>query len=1003
MTFFLLLICFFLSGFSALLYETVWSREFAFVFGTSELAVVAVLAAYMGGLALGAALAARWAPRIRRPVLAYGVLELAIALWAIALPYAIRAVRAVYLGWLGGLDALPETLGIATHAFHLIGAFLVLVPCTALMGATLPLLARYAVTKDDQIGPRVGLLYGVNTSGAIAGTLAAAFILLPALGLRHTVYVGAAVNALIFLASAALARSTSVATRPAASQTGGISWILPVIAVSGAVSFGYEVLWFRMLGQVIGGSTAAFSTMLASFLAGIALGSAIAARWARNRAAALTGFAIAQLATAITARAGFAAADRVPVWAAQLGASVNALGPGALLAMAILLPLTLCVGATFPFAVRLLARDAADASASSGRVYAWNTVGSIAGAVGTGYVLLPWLGLEGALTTGVLLSLLLALATSLIAAPTQRLVAGIAVAGGLATLWMPAPRPDLLIRSSPLGNAHAGEFKHVAIGRSSTVALIDVGMSWRLTTNGLPESVITPDGYPSATSAADWLSILPVLARPATRHMVIIGLGGGMTVGAVPRSVDTVEVIELEPEVVVANLAARAGEEGDPLRDPRVSVRLSDARGALILADQRYDAIVSQPSHPWTSGASHLYTREFFELVRSRLVDDGVFVQWIGAPFVDPHRLRALIAALNDTFEHVAVFRIKGAAIVMLSSNAPFDIPASAAQAIAADREDYLSKGIFSPESVASALVLDTEASRVFSEGATPNTDDFNVLATSGIPSSGRERGWINEVFVPHDPLPDLVGELDLAILARVLQSGGEKERAERLARKLDTPQRELFRGWLAIEAQLPRVAAKSLRAALEADPTLQAAEIGLALVEDDYDTSRLPERVRAVVDARVDGERGPESWEAVRAIEEQAASWQPDEILYPEAAELRTRWRAALGGPAEFDEATAILSALIARKPLPRYLVLYARLAQLRNRPEIAWMALDSLGSTFARRSSPSSARKALALADELGEPPNPEIIRNLKRGTGTMRTPSARGMGPMRRPALR
>src|SRR5258705_3553113 len=250
MTFALLLACFFLSGFSALLYETAWTREFAFVFGTSELAVVAVLAAYMGGLALGAALAARLAPRVRRPVLAYGVLELGIALWALALPSAIRAVSALYLGWLGGLDALPETLGFATHLFHLAGAFAVLVPCTALMGATLPLLANHAVTRDDEIGSRVGLLYAANTTGAIAGTLAAAFVLLPALGLRHTVQFGAAVNALVFAAAAALARSAPPGSAAAPARSHGVPWILPAIAISGAVSFSYEVLWFRLLGQV---------------------------------------------------------------------------------------------------------------------------------------------------------------------------------------------------------------------------------------------------------------------------------------------------------------------------------------------------------------------------------------------------------------------------------------------------------------------------------------------------------------------------------------------------------------------------------------------------------------------------------------------------------------------------------------------------------------------------------------------------------------------------------
>src|SRR5262249_54776895 len=331
MTFVLLLACFFLSGFSALLYETAWTREFAFVFGSSELRVVAVLAAYMGGLALGAAIAARVAPRIRRPVLAYGLLELGIALWALALPAAIRAVTALYLGWLGGLEALPETLGIATHAFHLAGAFAVLVPCTALMGATLPLLASYAVTRDEEIGSRVGFLYAANTTGAIAGTVTAAFVLLPALGLRDTVHVGAAVNALVFAAAAALARVAPRRAAAAAPPAPGIPWILPTIAISGAVSFGYEVLWFRLLGRVLGGSTAAFSTMLASFLAGIALGSTLASRWATTPAAASIGFSVAQLATGAIAWIAFRIADQLPHWAEALGASVNALAPGALL------------------------------------------------------------------------------------------------------------------------------------------------------------------------------------------------------------------------------------------------------------------------------------------------------------------------------------------------------------------------------------------------------------------------------------------------------------------------------------------------------------------------------------------------------------------------------------------------------------------------------------------------------------------------------------------------
>ena len=279
----LLLLCFFLSGFAALLYQTAWTREFSFVFGTSELAVAAVLAAYMAGLALGAAIAGRLAPRIRRPVLAYGVLELLIALGALAVPLGIHGVSRVYLSLLGGLDVPPESQGLATSLFHLLGTFIVLVPCTALMGATLPLLAGHAVHEDDEIGPRVGTLYAVNTAGAIAGTLCAAFMLLPELGLRRTVYVGAAANGLVFAAAALLAWGASGVAIGASQGRVRFHWILPFMTLSGLVSFVYEVLWTRMLGQVLGGSTHAFATMLASFLAGIALGSAVAARFAKTR------------------------------------------------------------------------------------------------------------------------------------------------------------------------------------------------------------------------------------------------------------------------------------------------------------------------------------------------------------------------------------------------------------------------------------------------------------------------------------------------------------------------------------------------------------------------------------------------------------------------------------------------------------------------------------------------------------------------------------------------
>jgi spermidine synthase len=248
----LLLICFFVSGFAGLLYQTAWTRQFTFVFGTSELAVATVLAAYMGGLAAGAAAGVRLARRIRRPA-------------------AIGAATALYVFFFGGSADPPAAGGFARSLFTLGSSFAILLIPTGLMGITLPLLARHAVRRESEIGSRIGVLYATNTLGAVAGAAAAGFALLPTLGLARTVWAGAGANALVFCAAVLLARGAlPVAYAPVARAGRGVrapgGWILPLVLVSGAVSFTYEVLWTRLLGHLLGGSVYAFATMLASFL-----------------------------------------------------------------------------------------------------------------------------------------------------------------------------------------------------------------------------------------------------------------------------------------------------------------------------------------------------------------------------------------------------------------------------------------------------------------------------------------------------------------------------------------------------------------------------------------------------------------------------------------------------------------------------------------------------------------------------------------------------------------
>lgn len=980
--FLLLLVCFFVSGFAALLYQTAWTREFAFLFGTSELAVVAVLAAYMGGLALGAAIAARVVRRLTRPVLAYGLLELGIAIGALLVPLLIRGVQAVYIALAGGLEAPPESLALTTALFHLLGSFVVLVPCTALMGATLPLLARYAVSEDAQVGPRIGVLYAVNTFGAIAGTLVAAFVFLPLLGLRQTVYIGIAGNAVVFVAAALLARGLT--GMPAEDPDEGVAgtrrfhWILPAMTLSGAVSFLYEVLWTRLLGQVLGGSTAAFASMLSSFLLGIALGSALASRFAKTHSAAARGFALAQLGTGVFGYLAFRLADRLPDLAHWVGAHPAAPAPGAAAAGVMLLPVTLCIGATFPFGVRLLARDADEAAAVSGRVYAWNTVGSIVGAILAGFFLLPMLGLERTALVGVTTSLLLAAWAASAGGARRPALAAAAVAGLLLALVVGLPRPvDLLLHSAISGARMPGDLYYLGVGRSATVTVVENRTGWRLLTNGLPESGVEraemPDLRPNETA---WLSLLPTAARPETEDMLIIGLGGAKTLEATASSVASIDVIELEEEVVVANrLIPR---ERDPLADPRVNLRLGDARGAMNLTERRYDAIVSQPSHPWTSGASHLYTQEFFALTHSKLEPGGVFVQWIGMGFVDVPLFGSLMAAMTDVFEHVHVFRPVPAALVFVASDEPIDLFETGERALARAPESFARYGIHRLEDFLASWTLDDAGVRRLSEGRPQNTDDHNRLATTRLPPAKADAN--RSAFVAslraHEPLTaDRLARVDAVSVLRRMASNGEVSRARELAASLPGASGLAARGWLALDVgQTPRARALFGRA-LELDPEHAAARAGaiesratalaegLGLSWRGHETVLLEAIERATAS----------DWTGLRALDADLARLEPGALLHGLASRLRIRWRLELGEPELAREALEIVDVLLTRERIGEHYLLRARAGANAGEPAIAWAALDHLSIT--PWNTPRMARRGIALARTLGAPPEGSV----------------------------
>ena len=961
--------CFALSGLAALVYQTAWTREFALVFGTSELAVATVLAAYMGGLALGAALVERLLPRVARPVLAYALLELGIGAASVVLvPLLLLASRAALAALFGGQDAPPSSEHGGLSLYFLASAFVVLgIPAT-LMGATLPLLARHAVREDAQVGRRIGLLYASNTAGAVGGALLAAYWMLPALGLRGTVWAAAAINVLVFLIAAIIARGAPAARSlgtpaPLAPTDGVTRWVLPLMLASGAVTFFHEVLWSRMLSHLVGSSIHAFGVMVASFLTGIALGGGGGAWLATKPSRAVALFVACQFGIAITAAAAFLVlGNYIPVRADRMG--------NALYGFALLLPLTMFIGATYPLAVRILARGPEEAAGASARVYAWNTVGAILGSVSAGFVVIPALRYEGAIQAAAAASATIAAIAAWILVRGRKWLPWAATAAALllAIAFHPAA-PVKLLLASPLDIPAEGKLLFYDVGRSADVVVLGQDGGLVLRTTGLPEAMMDTPGMAPRFSGEFWLSSLAVLARPGTQRMLIVGYGGGVVVEGVPPSVRHIDVIELEPVVIDANRATRQLRRRDPLLDPRLELVTNDARGSLALTGRRYDAIVSQPSHPWTAGASHLYTQGFLRLAKDHLTPGGVFVQWMNVAFLDEHLLRSLTATLLDVFAEARIYRPDPNTLVFLASDAPLD-PESGivrtGQPLDQSPLHYARFGINCAEDLVVALAADAPGARRLAAGAPLITDDRNRMATSSVYELGRGLGAdaTGRVLAPYDPLQqsdsavhrELAPHLSMSYVARrgstyIGIDPSELARIQRLGAILgDSPQGAYVRALAVILAKQSDAGARLFHEALARfpdDPELRfevlRPRLG-ALARGEAPASMvavargLQGEPKLVLDALTHAARG--EWEDLLRLEPALAAiaW-----VHPwaiDALQLRVDWRTRVATPdarrAYGDEALALVDRALVVQPTSALYGLRARAATAAGRPEV-------------------------------------------------------------------
>ncbi|UCC71304.1 MAG: fused MFS/spermidine synthase [Gemmatimonadota bacterium] len=704
----LIVFLFFGSGATALIYEVAWLRSLILIFGSTAFAVSSVLTTFMAGLAVGSYVIGRWIDRRADPVAVYGALEIAIGLYALAVPQLFDVLQPVYRWLWIALD--PPAYVVALFRFALCFAALFLP--TAMMGGTLPALARFTALARQNLTAGVGGLYGVNTVGAFLGTLLAGFLLLPGHGLAATVRFAAAVNLLLGAAALGLAwwrherapltveevgGSTVGASAEAAASAGALGAGAPLaitiaFALTGFAALALEVAWTRVLALVIGPSVYAFGLMLAAFLAGLGLGSLVFS-WAlgRYRWTGMAPFLSLSAAAGVLAFVTLLAFRRLPWLYWQLfggwGAAESRPGlifaVGLLLSGLVMLPPTLAMGGLFPAALEGFGISRGRAGGGVGRLYAANGGGAIAGSLAAGFLLIPWVGLQRTVLLAAWLYLAVAAALWWFAARGRRTaLLGPALAAGLAlVMYLAAPSWNRMLMSSgayhygiqterqfPLaeaGGEGAGLGYEEVFYREGLVSTVlvarELGVRDWLGADSVPSMILVTNGKVDASSLADMptqiLSAhIPLLLHREPRSALVIGLASGTTAGSALRhEIRSLDVVEIEPAVVEASHAFDFV-NGRPLVDRRTRLSLADGRTFLLLGEERFDVIISEPSNPWVSGSSNLFTLEFFQIARERLAEGGIFAGWIQMYGLAPENLEVVLRTFRTVFPETFVF-----------------------------------------------------------------------------------------------------------------------------------------------------------------------------------------------------------------------------------------------------------------------------------------------------------------------------------------------------------
>jgi spermidine synthase len=815
----LILVLFLLSGATALTYEVVWMRMLTLVFGATTLSVGTVLACYMAGLALGSWFWSRRADETTNPLRFYALLEFGIALAALLTPFLFTLVQIIYRRlFVGGLDDFSV---LSVVRFFLCLPSLLLP--TFLMGGTLPILARFYTQTMARIGRGAGDLYAVNTLGAVLGTTLAGFWMIPFFGVRGTLHTAVIINLVLaacayFLSLKAPALEsfevtpTSKNAKPK-EQNPAIKTALWGFAISGAAAMILEVTWTRALVQIFGNSTYAFTTMLACFLIGLALGAALCGRFIDRAPQPLFVFAMLQLAIAAWSAAATPLIEYLP------DVFLNAFGRWGgdfrtltivqfVVCCLLMLPATLALGAVFPTVTKIFAAQSESAGRSIGVPYAANTIGTVFGSLLAGFVLLPQLGIEVSIIIGILLNLGVCAALLRSARqPVPSLTAHPQLVGIAVLLTVLAGARLLVMRldprmmssgvymyadkflENPTSLREAVEIKEVLMyreGYGSSLAVIQLKPPPEVLRQ-MPELqgyiALQANGKTDAStgdlSSQRACAHLPLLLKPQAKRVLVVGLASGCTVGsALLHPIEKLDCVEIEPAMVEAAGYFKQWNH-DCLNDARLKIHLQDARNFVAMTDQTYDIITAEPTNPWIAGVNNLFTREYFLDCQKRLNKGGIMAQWFPAYNFNEDELKTALGTFQSVFPHVTVWAFPHIRtdFFAIGSNEPlpFDPALLTARLKGPIQSDMKAMQTTDLWRFSGALLFDEKATKQFTAGARLNTDENPLLEFSTPRHLHDTNSWFTALQAAYTAGKDSRLPVETSQVQAVLQSLGVK------------------------------------------------------------------------------------------------------------------------------------------------------------------------------------------------------------------------------------